>query len=66
MAEEFNNFFSSTGTNISNSHATTLEPDDFIPHNPRPFELELGPTSPMAVYNINKLFESKTSMDTES
>jgi potassium voltage-gated channel Eag-related subfamily H protein 8 len=40
-----------------------LEPDDFIPPNPNPPELELGLTSPLSLLNIIKLFEPKSSVD---
>jgi hypothetical protein len=64
MAEEFNSFFSQIGTSISNTvNPTSLEPDDFIPPNPNPPELELGLTSPLSLLNIIKLFEPKSSVD---
>jgi hypothetical protein len=64
MAEEFNGFFSEIGSSISNTiNPTNMEPDDFIPPNPNPPNLEIGHTSPHTLLNIIKLFEPKTSLD---
>ncbi len=64
MAEEFNTFFIKIGPSISETvNPTSLEPDDFIPPNPNPPELELGPTSHASLINIIKLFEPKNSRD---
>jgi hypothetical protein len=64
MAEEFNTFFSEVGVKISNSiKNTSLEPDDFIPPNPNPPNLEFGRISPMVVKNTISNFKSKTSQD---
>jgi hypothetical protein len=64
IAEEFNTFFNKIGSSISETvNPTSLEPDDFIPPNPNPPELELGLTSPASIMNILKLFEAKSSSD---
>jgi hypothetical protein len=64
IADEFNSFFATVGVNISNSILpTSLEPDDFIPPNPNPPNLELGITSPATVFNTIANLTPKNSVD---
>jgi potassium voltage-gated channel Eag-related subfamily H protein 8 len=66
IAETFNEFFNTIGTSISESiNPTVSEPDDFIPPNQNPPDLEFGPISPAVICNVTKQFESKNSTDIE-
>ncbi len=65
VANEFNNFFSGVGEEISNSvKPTTKKPEDLIPTSNFP-NLEFGPISQGTVVNIIRLIKSKTSSDIE-
>ncbi len=64
IAEEFNNFFTAAGAKISNTiNPTSLDPNDFIPPNPNPPELEFGLVSPAVIVTTIKAFVSKSSTD---
>jgi hypothetical protein len=67
IAEEFNRFFSEAGVNISKSVNPTLaKPDEFIPPNPNPPNLEIGLTSLtlyMQLYKISLQNKALTWMD---
>ncbi len=50
-------FFSSAGVGISDSiNPTSLDPEDFIPSNPNPPDLDLGPTSPATIHTTIQNF----------
>jgi hypothetical protein len=64
MANEFNKFFTTAGTGISETiNPTSLDPEEFIPYNPNPPVLELGIVSPAVIVNTIQSFISKTSTD---
>jgi hypothetical protein len=64
MANEFNNFFTTAGTRISEIvNPTSLNPDDFIPLNPDPPQLEFGVVSPAVIVSTIQSFISKSSSD---
>ncbi len=67
MANEFNNFFTTAGMRISETvnptYSTSLNPDDFIPPNPNPPQLELGAISPAVIVSTIQSFISKSSTD---
>jgi hypothetical protein len=64
IAEEFNSFFTNIGQSISSTiNPTSLDPNDFVPPNPNPPDLDLGLTSPATVVETIKNFESKASLD---
>jgi hypothetical protein len=64
MANEFNKFFTTAGTRISETvNPTSLNPDDFIPLNPDPPQLEFGVVSPAVIVSTIRSFISKSSSD---
>ena len=65
MAEEFNNFFSQAGKNVSDSvEPTTKQPTDYIPDiNPPPPPLKFENISEHTIVDIISDMESKSSMD---
>jgi hypothetical protein len=64
MANEFNSFFTTAGSRISETvNPTLLDPNNFIPPNPNPPLLELGQVSPAVILTTIKAFISKASTD---
>jgi hypothetical protein len=64
IANEFNKFFGSIGTNISNSvKKTSKKPEDFFDNNPPPPSIELGTISQAEFINIINTLEPKNSSD---
>jgi hypothetical protein len=64
MANEFNSFFTTAGSRISETvNPTLLDPNNFIPPNPNPPLLELGQVSPAVIVTTIKAFISETSTD---
>jgi hypothetical protein len=64
IAEEFNKFFTSIGTSISNSvRFTATDPISLMPDNPNIANLNLELIGPGHLCEIVKTFESKTSCD---
>jgi hypothetical protein len=64
IANEFNKFFGSVGTKISNSvNKTSKKPEDFLGNNPPPPPIELGTISQAEFINIINSLEPKNSCD---
>ena len=64
IADEFNNFFTKIGSNISeNILPTVTTPDKYLNDLPEIRQLDLGQTGPVHFCDILKTFESKKSQD---
>lgn len=64
IAEEFNSFFTSVGTSISESvNPTIIDPINLLPVNPNLTELQFAVIGPSLLCDLIKSFETKTSCD---
>ncbi len=64
IAEEFNSFFISIGSTISESvRPTTIDPLDLMPTLPNVVNMEFATIGPSFLCDLVKTFESKSSCD---
>jgi hypothetical protein len=66
IANEFNDFFTKIGVEISESvKQTNIKPEDFMPDLPNVSDLDLGTVSQAHICDIIKVLQPKNSCDVE-